>query len=1172
MRWTDAQQAAISSRDSNVLVAAAAGSGKTAVLVERVLQMVTQGERSTDIDRLLVVTFTELAAHEMKRRIAEALAKALAGNPLDQRLRRQMLLLNRASISTLHAFCSRVLRRFFYVLDIDPEFRVIDAQEAQMARRDALERVYLRQLESPTAQQFKRLLERVGGSLEALTKAILPLYDFARSQPHPMEWLKDAACGMKSAWVEQNANTALFWIDAANRSLELACALSRRPDGPHVYAECLEGDCAMVRAAEEALQTLVAHEVCEDTWNSAVSSLNVKWQRLPAARQQSVLKEEAKRLRDSAKDSFAKAALVMGKTDWRRTLEEHATTIPDLEQIVSTLLLFDDEYSRQKAASGVLDFADLEQKCLEALSRDDVATEVSAQFDEVMVDECQDISPVQEAIIELVSRRRDESQSLYMVGDVKQSIYRFRLAEPRLFMRRYGRYTSNPHDDSPGLRLCLNTNFRSTERIIDAVNLLFGRLMKEGPAEIAYDEDARLVAHIPGGEVPEAYFIDLDETENDSDDEDYRENVEIEAQFVAERIAEMLGRNNAEPALVYDASEDRMRAVRESDIAVLLRATQNAAGVFWEQLRKQRIAAEAELDSSYFEASEVQVLLALLQAIDNPRQDIPLAAVLRSPIGGFDAADMADIRVHSPGAYFDALCKAAISRTELGEKCSAFLRRLDMWRTTARRLPVASLLESILEETKYDLIVRAGSEGRRRAANIAVLVERARQHDASGRPGLFRFLRFLERLRQSGEHLGSASSEDGLRGVRIMSVHKSKGLEFPVVFACGLGRKFNRRDAQREIMYHRELGLAISVCDTENRLKYPSVGYSAIADRTLQESLAEEIRVLYVALTRARQRLILTGVCSGLSRKLERWRSMAEDAPSHKDMLIANSFLDLLGPVLIGASAEVIQLTVCSTPEPSNSEHSTQLPVAASVEESFRQDADSYVDELRRRLKWNYPYRAMETIAAKLTASLAWRLSDGSEQLVESSLWPRPRRRRIYDPAEVGTAVHLVLQQIDLSRLLDSDDIEAQIVSMVMRGYISEKQSQMVDVSMLERFLRSPVGLMMRDSADTVEREVVFTMCVPAEDLHPTVRAKPGCTDGIIVQGVIDCLVRTAQGYVIIDYKTDNLSGAEAETHTARYLPQISLYARAVRELRDSPVASAYLCFLVPGTQIELSV
>ncbi|HEY8394634.1 MAG TPA: UvrD-helicase domain-containing protein [Thermaerobacter sp.] len=1048
-RWTPAQRDAIYLRGRNLLVSAAAGAGKTSVLVERVIQRILDPHDPVDIDRLLVVTFTEAAAAEMRDRIRDRLERAIAERPADRRLRRQLALLGRASISTLHSFCLRVVRQYFFRLGLDPAMRVLSEHEAHLLEQEVLEELFERRY-AEADEGFLGLVECYGGRAdERLRELVLHLHRLAYSQPWPEAWLERLAGRFsdtrerpveESPWFVPARQALGRYLDRLALRLERAAALCRRPGWPAELEPLLEQDAARLRDLARRLDDL--------DWDGIVRELAAAntWGRMPSLRgldeAQKARKEQVQRLRDGVKGRLRELVEGIFGRPAADVAADAARLAPLAGALVELVQDFDRALTSAKQERGLLDFSDMERYALRLLldpaarpgelRPSDVAREFRRRFDEVLVDEYQDINQVQDAILRLVAREgSDGDPNLFMVGDVKQSIYRFRQAEPGLFLAKYhafapARDPAGSRAEAPGTRIELNANFRSRPSVVHAVNFVFRQIMTPALGGLAYDESAALVpaAGYPppdgdlaatAGEAPvEVHLIEREPAGESDEDEpapgggpapggsDEGEpgpaggegdeegsvdttSLEREAAVVAWRIRELVeGAGGRPPLHVWDKREGRYRPVRYRDIVILMRAVHSQAPVFVEVLARLGIPVYARSRTGYFQALEIEVMLALLRLIDNPRQDVPLASVLRSPLVGLTAAELAAIRLAAPGAdYYTAVCTAAgwdLEREEpaegdepaggstgddagpapgveetgraaaanpagtnspgvspsgtagdgagggdggaggdgargsdaaggsdaaipasLRERLRRFLSDLQRWRTLARRAPLSRLIEQIYAETGFPAYAAGMPGGEQRRANLEALLERARQFDQFARQGLFRFLRFIDRLRERGDDMGIAPAlgeDDDV--VRVMTIHQSKGLEFPVVIVANLGGAFAQDKGDAVI--DRELGLGLKVADPELRVRYPSLSYWAVKEEARLADLAEELRVLYVAMTRARERLILVGAARDLPGRAAEWLAAApgDGGPLPAAVLAgAASYLDWLGPALV---------------------------------------------------------------------------------------------------------------------------------------------------------------------------------------------------------------------------------------------------------------------------------
>ncbi|WP_127533005.1 helicase-exonuclease AddAB subunit AddA [Paenibacillus kobensis] len=952
--WTDDQWRAVSAEGSNILVAAAAGSGKTAVLVERIIRKIST---DADVDRLLVATFTKAAASEMKERVRIALEGALERNPESEHLRRQLALINRSSITTLHSFCLDVIRSYYPLIGLDPGFRMAGETESELLRIDALDELFERKYagEDEDSGSFLMLTDRYGGERgdEPLYRLVQKLYDFSRSHPWPDHWLRGMAAKFLlpaeaplsgTEWVEAAKADVRLSLFGAAGLLEQALNLTRRPAGPAPYADTFADDLSLV----SDLLGFVATEPWE-AWADKFES--VSFGRLKAMKGDEydlLLKDRSKDLRDKAK------GIVTGLADkwFRRTPEQYRAELEELAPLMDSLsglvIAFGRRYEELKRDKGLLDFSDLEHGCLRIL-RDASSTpheevpstaalEYRERFVEILLDEYQDTNTVQEAIVTLIARPNNR----FMVGDVKQSIYRFRLAEPNLFLHKYKTYAPADSADvaaqsiqadsgETGVRIDLARNFRSRSEVVDGVNGIFRAVMRESVGELEYDERAELVCgadypapDLPGRCAAELVLIDKngipsaaaeerleDEADSDAEDGSVRaadatdlQTAQLEARAIARRILEL--REAGHP--VWDGRRKTYRQLQMRDIVILLRATQQWAPIMIEELQTYGIPAYAELGSGYFDATEVEVMMSLLRVIDNPYQDIPLAGALRSPIFGLTAEELAHVRIQAGrGNFYDAVRMAAEMEGADGPvrlKLERFLNQLESWREAARQGSLTELLASLYRETGYYDFVGGLPGGAQRQANLRALLDRARQYESTTFRGLFRFLRFIERMRDTGGDLGTARALGEQEDVvRIMSIHKSKGLEFPVVFIAGLGKMFNMQDLNAPFLLHKELGYGPKFVDAELRVSYPTLPYLAIGNRLRMEMLAEEMRILYVAVTRPKEKMILVGTVANAVSKLEEWAgAVDEDGRLPDDRLAsARAYLDWLGPLAAGS-------------------------------------------------------------------------------------------------------------------------------------------------------------------------------------------------------------------------------------------------------------------------------
>ncbi|MGV2886040.1 helicase-exonuclease AddAB subunit AddA [Paenibacillus taichungensis] len=1294
-KWTEDQQKAIDEKGKDILVAAAAGSGKTAVLVERIIKKISNPSNPVNVDELLVATFTKAAAAEMRERIREALEKEVFQDPDNAHVRRQLALINRASITTLHSFCKDVIKRYYQTIDLDPGFRVANETESALIRQDVLDSLMEDKYEMMvTGDSFWALAEWFGGERDdaALFRLVQQLYDASRSHPKPDQWLREMAFlfdgpAAGEAWFASLMLDVRLELQSIRAMLTDALHVATSPGGPLPYVDNLQSELASINSFIEA---------SESTWENLYQSLQASvFDRLKPCKKDAFDEGMIQRVKDYR--DAAKKALEKVKEDlFKRSLEQYrfelVSMAPIMRELVELVISFAADYQLAKNEKNLVDFSDLEHFCLKVLSdekENGVLTPSSAalsykkQFQEVLLDEYQDTNRVQEAIVTLISRQ--EPGNRFMVGDVKQSVYRFRLAEPGLFLAKYNRFPKDGSGD--GLRIDLARNFRSRREVIHAANFIFRQIMSERVGEVPYDKDAELVygANYPdelsqeldykaelllidrdkgAGDTEPSIFDQTDAEELGEFLQDEAEDLEparMEAKAVAQEIKKLMGLTGGEKFQVFDKKIGDLRPITYRDFVVLMRSPQASAPLFIEELKLQGIPAYAELNTGYFTATEVETLLSLLQVIDNPYQDIPLAAVLRSPLAGLNADELAKVRAaHRRGNFYEAVVKyvgeelpsdqlpgdvqlsilevaaaAEVSasavptvRDELTFKLSSFLTQLEGWRTDAREGSLADLIWRVYRDTNYYDFVGGLPGGVQRQANLKALYDRARQYEATSFRGLFRFLRFIERMKAAGNDLGTAKSMGEQEDVvRIMSIHKSKGLEFPVVFVAGMAKQFNQQDLNGHFLIHKELGFGPKFVDTDLRVSYPSLSSLAIKRRMRMEMLAEEMRVLYVALTRPREKMYLVGAVSNLEKKIHAWSKhiLHEGTllPDH-DLAKANCFLDWIGPALVRhpdaaifrnmtgfGYAEALEdeesKWTIRIIEPSLLVNSDAISVISEVDEAAKKQlidevmkhrpivgaTSAFKSDVEARLNWEYPLAVGSMIFSKTSVTELKRIGEinpmlrdsltedgwnaspfttgknGSKASSIASRRPRFMEERKMTPAERGTVYHTVMQNLPLHNgNMTESDIREALDTMVNKRLFTAAQADAVEINQIAQFFKQDIGKRILQ-AKKVMREVPFSYGLSAGDIYPDVDG-PVADELILIQGVIDCLFEEEEGLILLDYKTDSTKGMTADQLIEKYRLQINLYERSIEDTWKRPIVEKYLYFFDGGQLIEL--
>lgn len=1211
MAWTNEQQAAIDSRGQTLLLSAAAGSGKTAVLVERIIRRLLDKEYPIDITELLVVTFTKAAAAEMRDRIGTALMKALSETK-DPRVERQLALLPSAQISTLHAFCQHVIRKYFYTIDLDPAFSIAGEEELNLLRRQVLEDVFLSYYEDDEKASILYPLADMFGSDrgdDILMDTVSRMYTYARSLAWPEHWLKEAARAYDVA--PDAVIDDMVWAgpikDAVRRILE---------EDAHLY----DGVLYHLRQREAfapACDTFVAEQAAlrqaaqARSWNDLSRFVRaIDFPRLKSLRKLSdddkAVWERCKKVRDDVKKDVIKTlqSVYFSATpeEW---LDGMRAMKPVMDGLVTLTLDFAKAYGAAKKEKGWIDFSDLEHFCLQILLAPDAspehpvpsaaAEELRSQYEEVFIDEYQDTNGVQELITRLVSGEDNR----FMVGDIKQSIYRFRLADPTLFLEKYQSFSR----DEKAVQRCidLGRNFRSVPVVLDAVNAVFSRAMTAEAAGMDYGEREKLYA---GRQAPDderwiggPVEVDIVPTPSDEEDDDGSTAFEKECRFIAGRIGELLASGR-----MAARKDGTLEPLSYRHIVVLLRSMAGKADVLIQALQEGGIPSYAEQSGGYFAAVEVQVMLALLRCIDNPEQDLAMAAVLRSPLVGLDETALAGVRLAGDGTLWQNLPAFVASLpdgVDEKEDLQQFMAAFDSWRTYSRRHGVAELLQRLYDDTAYVDFVGAMPGGDVRQANLKALYDRARQYEEAGFRGLFRYLQLMDKMKEDGLDLAPAkvvSEKEDV--VRIMSIHKSKGLEFPVVFVADMGKAFNRRDTQDQILFHNRLGIGLKQYDPEWRISYPTLIWSGIAAQLRWEGTAEEERILYVAMTRARDQLILTSHSSHIDRDWQRWTS-------HLNPAQAKSYFDWVMPAALapfGAKADADYARPGAAWQDAVWQVRIAKAVPAGTVEEGAYDGEPRLEALRRgdltgtpvpswldeQLSWQYAYPQAVRTAAKFSVSEVKRryqelhsdeLQDEAALSVPAAavIPPAPGEDDAFaalppwlageeaavSGAQRGTALHKALQYITPAADQTTATLRREIDAFVRQGLLSREEAKLVYVPVLAAFCQSDIGRRMAESPE-LHREYPFTVLLAGGD--PLPETETG--EQILIQGVIDCLFREDDAWILVDYKSDRLETADA--FRRRYAVQLALYKRAVEQITHRPVEETYIYSLHLQQEIRL--
>ncbi len=1187
--YTQQQQQVIDSRGCNLLVSAAAGSGKTAVLVERIVKMVSEGAQPVDIDRLLIVTFTNAAAAQMRERISDALGRRLEEEPDNEHLQRQLTLLHNAKITTIDSFCLFVIRNNFNDIGLDPGFRVADEGELKLLRGDvmaALTEAYFAQGD----EVFLRCVETFSpkGDEKALTEHMQRLYDFSRSHPFPERWLREAALnyvpqaegsGEDSDWQSFVVADLKKLLTACIQHLEEALSVCGEADGPYMYIPVLEAERDMLGACMGA-DCFAAYEQC---------FAGISFGRLPSKKDANVSPEKrelVKGMRVRVKEALDKA----GSRYFFLSLEEAMSDMREsgiiMSKLVELTLEFGERLTQEKQKKNVVDFGDIEHYALQIMLEETTdgyrptktAKEYRNFFHEIMIDEYQDSNLVQELLLQSISGEDEGRYNRFMVGDVKQSIYKFRLARPEIFMEKMQRYTV----DGRERKISLHQNFRSRREVTDVVNHIFSRVMGRDLGGIPYDEEAALYpgACYPAYDRAEAELLLLAR-----DEEDQASKAEQEAVLIAERI-----RRLKESHQVLDEENGGMRPVRYGDIAILLRSSTGFDEALPEVLKRYGIPAHTASSTGYFSSQEIRTMLHFLRILDNPLQDIPLFGVMCSLIGGFTDSDIAWLKAGREAVSLyealqevAALCREPAMKEEqteaaeqaampqgLARKAEQMLELIARYRAKTVYEPVKQLLREILAETGYMQYMTAFPEGDTRRANLEMFLLRAAAFEQTGSHGLFAFIRYMEQLEKYEVDYGEAGTVDEHADVvRIMSIHKSKGLEFPVCIVGGLAKRFHIQDQAKSLLMDVDLGLGGEYVNLEKRYRRTTLRRNVLARKLHLDNLGEELRILYVAMTRAREKLILTGCIAEPEKRLsalgmtpgENGWEAAEGGISYLTLSTAGSLLDFLLPAWNGV--RVIR------PEEIKADG-----IGAMVEDTWRQqrlleyEKEDYRPDWQamfgERFAYHYPLQPglyTKTTVSELKQAKMTEASEGANHLFsagEEAYIPRfCREEEKLSGAARGSAFHRVMELFDFS-VLSADSTRADLTELVAcslrefaaAGTMTETETACVDGRKIVDFLLTEPAARMASAARAglLRKEQPFMLGLAADRVHPEFPSE----ETVLIQGIIDVYWEEDGELVVLDYKTDRVK--QGQELVTRYQLQLAYYAEALMRITGKPV------------------
>ena len=1226
VKWTDEQKQAIYEKDSNILVAAAAGSGKTAVLVERIINKIIN--EKIDIDKLLVVTFTNAAASEMRERVLNAIYKKIEEEPENELLQRQITLLNKASICTIDSFCLDVVRNNFFEIDISPNFRIGDTTEIEILKQDVLEDLFEEKYENED-KDFQKLINTYTSYKDdtPLKDLILKIYTYIQSNPFPQKWLhgkiemfnlsdKLENDFSNTIWgqlllkqIDETLQDAIIRLDAEKKNL------SKYPE--------LEKFTLIINDDIEQLETI---KVNLDSWNKAYELItNLKFKTWATDKKNNIeAKDIAKQTRDDVKNEIKKIKdkiLIFNSKEANEDINSMYTVLNKLEKLI---LEFGKNFEKKKKEKNIVDFSDIEHFALKILLDEneeptEIAKKYKEKFSEIAIDEYQDSNLVQEYILTSISK----GNNIFMVGDVKQSIYKFRQARPDLFLDKYRKYKlKSEKQEKDDLKIQLFKNFRSRKEILDFSNIIFSNIMSEELGELNYTQEEYLnlgakyedtredlrteINLLDIGEKEENNFEQNDENVEveEQTQEERVEDIELEAKFVANRIQQLI-ENKFQ---IYDAKKQEKRNIKYKDIVILLRSTKEPAPIFEKELLKLNIPVFSDSSSEYLQSIEIETIMSLLKIIDNPLQEIPLVAVMRSPIGGFTDNELVQIRLSDKyDNFYNAMLKAKKDvDTTLRVKIEKFVNNLEMWRKEQEYLSLDELIWKIYNDTGYYNYVGLMTNGELRQANLKMLFERAKQYESISFKGLFNFINYIDKVKTSSKDMDSAKvigENDDV--VRIMSIHKSKGLEFPVVFLSGTGKQFNMQDLNAQILLHPEIGIGVKYIDYDMQIEYDTLSKQALRNKIKIETLSEEIRVLYVALTRAKEKLIITGYTTEDKQKKLDEMIYKYDKLNHVVLKECKTFLDWIKLVYIYNRDEMQDIAyiqtfnkndvikMCKTSQ-EKEENSYKNILDKLDKYEIVQDEEKKIANV---LNFEYLFKKATTIPTKTSVTEIKKMQEESanentigksavetqneyvEVKNENIEIPKPKFLQTDEEtkitnAEKGTLIHLCMQKLDITKkeyLLE--DVKKLVDELQTKKIISQKEAEAININKVYQFTKTALWNEIVQAKE-VQREKPFYISIPAKKIYKeNVKESEGALDEeIIVQGIVDLYyINNNNELILVDFKTDYVPDNEELSLLDKYKSQLELYKKALESAMGRKVDKVYIYSTFLNKEINMN-
>lgn len=1181
--WTNEQQNAISAPVSNMLVTAGAGSGKTAVMVERIIKKVTS-ENPVDIDKILIVTYTNAAAAEIRERITKALLKKLDENPESYMLQRQLSLINKANICTIHSFCLGVIKSNFNSIGIDPDFKIGDDAEISILKNQALDEVLDEAYESDDEDFLKLVRAYTKKNDMALMEMINSLYNFSMSMPDPENWLETACKSyenpMSNICIDYMLSRAVSYLDYALSLYDEGIKLCTVSQDFSAFMEFLKIEQDSVRNIKYNIQK---------GWNDGYNAVNqTEFRRRPSIKtNETYVADTLKTIRDNAKSVVKTVKDNIFTSCLDDMTDDFVFLFPYVKKLTELTNKYREKFNELKHNRKIVDFNDFEHFTLKILrnadgSKSDIAKNISEDFAEIYVDEYQDCNNVQETIFSLISSENEGEPNLFMVGDVKQSIYKFRDANPSIFIKKestYGDYVENKN--LPECKIQLNKNFRSRKQILDGVNFIFSQIMSKEIGEIDYTEKDYLTygaSYINTDDFNDNISVCILENNDTSNDEELS-SIELESKFVAQEINRIVSDENIQ---IFDKEKGIYRQVKYSDIVILLRSTKNKAEYFENALMDLGIPAYSDVGGGYFEASEIRELISLLKIICNPLDDINLVTVMRSALYNLNDDELASIRLSERDDYFynASLVYAETHDDKITSKLKRLFYDLSKFKTHSKYMPVGEFIWYVINETNYLSYISTFANYEQKKANIRIFAEQGISFEKGNFKGLYNFINYLDNIKLRGGDMDSAKIiGENENVVRIMSIHKSKGLEFPVVFLSMCNKKFNLMDSYGSMILHKELGIGLEYIDYDNSFSFPLITKNAIKMKLKSETLSEEERVLYVALTRAKEKLYITGVVNDFDAYIQKCAdivsttqdiklspNITENVQSYLDWIMLSLVRHRDAPVetLVHYIKTDSKFNIESVDIENEDIILDKQPKVISITKK------QYADEIKRRLEYSYEYKDVNAIPTNVTVTEIKRIlndDDSSYKLYKKSDLTVPRfmiKDTKLPKSAIGTLTHLAMQKINLTQSINKDTIKEDICSLVSNNFITDDESKYIDIEKIHAFFSSDIGKKMLYS-DRVYREYPFKIMLDASEIFD-VKSK---NENLVVQGTIDAFFYDENGDIIlIDYKTDKVT-TTSEDIADKYKNQIKYYKIAIERITGRKVSESYIYLFDTGQLVK---